>query len=111
MNSESQSGERPLPSPSDKEQLLTTAQAQADALGVSRWTIHAARRAGRELGDPLGRFATRRWLFAWFRRHPEFVASQWMGKNAKPRCSDSDRPPADAGKSDGPFGPHAPHRP
>jgi hypothetical protein len=97
VNSVPRSGERPLPAPSDKEQLLTTAQAQADALGVSRWTIHAARRAGRELGDPLGRFATRRWLFAWFRRHPDFVASRWLGKNAKPPCTSSNRPPEAAG--------------
>lgn len=68
---------------SDK--LLTTAQSQADAVGLSRWTIQAARKASRQLGDPIGRFTTKRWLLAWFRKHPDFVGSHWLGRTAKPR--------------------------
>jgi hypothetical protein len=86
--------------------ILTTAGAQAEAVGLSRWTIQAMRKAGRQLGDPVGRFTTRRWLMAWLHRHPEFVASHWLGKNAKPVCTGSDHQPAVADKSDALSGQH-----
>lgn len=90
----------------DSEMILSTATSQAAALGVSRWTIQAMRKAGRHLGDPVGRFSTRAWLMAWLRRHPEFVASHWLGKNSKPGCNGSDRPPAAADKSGARSDPH-----
>ena len=67
--------------------LLVTALAQAKAIGVSRWTIQAARKAGKELGDPLARYITRRRLLAWFERHPDFVGSHYLGKKPKHLCS------------------------
>ena len=91
--------------------MLTTASAQAAAVGVSRWTIQAARKAGRYLNDPLGRFMTRAWLMAWFRRHPDFVASHWLGRTAKPLCNESGRPPAIAGKSGEQPGQHDQRKP
>jgi len=79
--------------------LLPTAKAQAEALGMSRWFISAMRIAGRQLGDPVGRFTTRAWLMAWLRRHPDFVACHYLGRTAKPQCSELDHLPATAGKS------------
>lgn len=72
---------------SESGMLLVTAQAQANSVGVSRWTIQAARKAGKELGDPLGRYVTRRQLLAWFARHPDFVGSHYLGKKPKSLCS------------------------
>jgi hypothetical protein len=72
---------------SDPDMLLNTAKAQASAIGVSRWTIQAARKAGRELGDLLGKYVTRRQLLAWFARHPEFVGSHYLGRKPKRLCS------------------------
>ena len=95
----------------EPEMILTTAQAQAESVGVSRWTIQAMRKAGRQLGDPIGRFTTRRRIMAWFGRHPEFVASHWLGKNAKPLCSGSDHQPAVADRPDALSGQHDPRRP
>ena len=95
----------------EPDMILTTAQAQAEAVGVSRWTIQAMRKAGRHLKDPVGRFTTRRWLMSWLHRHPEFVASHWLGKNAKPVCNGSDHPPAAADKSGARYDPHDPHTP
>src|ERR1035437_2337865 len=96
---------------SETDMILTTALAQAKAVGVSRWTIQAMRKAGRELGDPMGRFTTRRRIMAWFGRHPDFVASRWLGKNAKPPCTESDHPLADADKSDARLHQHDPRMP
>lgn len=72
---------------SEPDMLITTASAQGAAVGVSRWTIQAARKAGKELGDPLGRYVTRRQLLAWFGRHPDFVGSHYLGKKPKRLCS------------------------
>ena len=96
---------------SETDMILTTALAQAKAVGVSRWTIQAMRKAGRQLKDPMGRFTTRRRIMAWFARHPDFVASHWLGKNSKLPYTDSDHPPASVGKSDEPSGPHDQRKP
>ena len=93
----------------EPDMILTTAQAQADSVGVSRWTIQAMRKAGRHLKDPIGRFTTRRRIMAWFARHPDFVASHYLGKNAKPACIASNHPPATADKSDARLHQHDPH--
>jgi len=91
--------------------ILTTARAQAEAVGVSRWTIQAVRKAGRELGDPVGRYITRRRLLAWFGRHPDFVGAHYLGKSAKRPCKGSDHPPVDAGKPDELSHQHGQHMP
>ena len=72
---------------SSQDKLLVTALAQGKAVGVSRWTIQAARKAGKELGDPLARYITHRQLLGWFARHPDFVGSHYLGKKPKRLCS------------------------
>lgn len=91
--------------------ILSTAKVQAAAIGVCPWTIFAMRKAGRELRDPLGRFTTRAWLMGWLRRHPEFVASHYLGKTSKLRCIASGQRPVVSGKCDAPSDLHAPHMP
>src|SRR5664280_2966192 len=91
--------------------LLTTAKAQGDAIGVSRWTIQAVRKAGRELGDPVGRFTTRRWLLAWFHRHPEFVGSHYLGRKPKLGCIGSNPAAEGVGTRGEQFHPHDLQRP
>ena len=82
--------------------ILVTAQSQAKALGVSRWTIQAMRKAGRELGDPVGRYTTPRRLCEWLFRHPDFVASHYLGHKPKLGRNGSNPPALGAGRSDGP---------
>lgn len=67
--------------------VLITAGAQAAAIGVSRWTVQAMRKAGKELNDPLPVYAMRSQLIAWLRRHPEFRGSHYLGKKPKHLCS------------------------
>lgn len=91
--------------------ILSTAKVQAAAIGVCPWTIFAMRKAGRELMDPLGRFTTRAWLMGWLKRHPEFVASHYLGRTSMLRRKESDQLPGVAGKSGAPSGLHVQHMP
>ena len=66
-------------------QIHLSAATLGAAAGVSRWTVAAVRKAGRNLNDPLPRYSTARDLVAWFRRHPDFVAShQYPRHSASP---------------------------
>jgi hypothetical protein len=71
----------------DTGNIHSTAKAQGDAIGVSRWVIQAMRKAGREMGDPLGRYETRATLLAWLRRHRDFVAARWFPRKQVPVCT------------------------
>lgn len=70
-----------------RDMVLITAKAQGAAIGVSRWTVQAMRKAGRELKDPLPIYAMRSQLLAWLRRHPEFRGSHYLGKKPKHLCN------------------------
>jgi hypothetical protein len=96
---------------SEANMILSTAKAQAEAIGVCAWTIFAMRKAGRVLGDPIGRFTTRAWLMNWLRRHPEFVASHYLGRTSKLPRKASGQPPAVAGICDEPSDQRDPHMP
>ena len=86
--------------------FLTSAAAQGEAIGLSRWTIHAMRKASRGQPDSpfRGRLTTAQWLMEWINRHPEFVAShQYPRKLAPERMTLSPRPVA-VDKYDAPSG-------
>ncbi len=63
--------------------LFRTAQALANETGVSRYTIQAIRKAGRESNDPLPNYCTAAEVRAWLRRHPHFVARAVFAAGAK----------------------------
>lgn len=85
---------------SEPEKLLTTAQAQGEALGVSRWTIQAMRKASRGTKDNpfTGRLTTYSRMMKWLRTHPDFVASR-VFKTTTPPCTAPSPAPATAGIS------------
>ncbi len=62
------------------ERFLKTAQEVAFAVGVSRWTVQAVKRASKGKPDCpwTGRFTTARRFQRWIFDHPDFVASNVM---------------------------------
>jgi hypothetical protein len=93
-----------------KEKFCRTAQELADETGLSRWTIQAIRKAGREWNDPLATFCTRADLHRWLRRHPTFVARQAF-KKKEPQDNGSNLAPAAADRCGGFPGRRAPRTP
>lgn len=90
--------------------LCRTAQALADETGVSRYTIQAIRKAGREGNDPLPNYCTAADVRAWLRRHPHFVARR-VFKSSTPPAPGSGPAPAAAGRFGGFRGRHDPRTP
>lgn len=86
-----------MPSVPEKYRVILTAEKLGEAVGVSRWTICAIRKAGRELNDLLPRYASVDDVRRWLRRHPEFVASHWLKKPKQP-CTQPGQEPSTAGK-------------
>ena len=74
----------------DKDKILKTAQEVADATGLSRWYIQAAKRycRGREDSPFSGKFTTQRRFSEWLFRNPDFVASHQF----RPAPGSAERP-------------------
>lgn len=94
----------------DDKRIVKTAAGLGAAIGVSRWTIQAIRKAGKMLGDPIGNYASPDDVLKWLRRHPGFVATHYLKKPAPP--SPETNPEAEAaGKSGGSTGRRGQRRP
>lgn len=68
----------------DDRRIIKTAAKLGEAVGVSRWTIQAIRKAGRMIGDPLANYSTPEDVRKWLRRHPDFVASHYLKTKSPP---------------------------
>ncbi len=90
--------------------IIKTAAKLGAAVGVSRWTIQAIRKAGKILGDPLPNYSTPNEGRKWLRRHPDFVAGHYL-KKPEQLCSSSSQEPATADKSGELSHLHAPRMP